>query len=129
MDDLIEALVGSVVGIVFALAIGAIFLAGWLIYKFCELVLPPLFEALAEGCAAAERRIAAWWRELTWKRRMVRAHNETIRAIDKVRQEQVGRARAAVAAVERQQLALTAGRTTGGTAAVRSADRVAVRVG
>jgi hypothetical protein len=124
MDDLIDGLVGSVVGIVLALAIGAIFLVGWLLYKFCELVLPPLCEALAEGCAWAARRISAWWREITWRRRVLRAHREAIQAIEATRREQVALTRAALDALERQQVGLTAART----AAVRSADRSAVRV-
>ena len=124
MDDFIGALVGSVLGIALLLALGGVIAVGWLIYKFCELVLPPLFEALEEGCEAAERRISAWWREVTWKRRVMRLQNETIAAIDASRREQVALTRAALETVERQHLALTAGRTT----AVRSADRVAVRV-
>ena len=55
---------------------------------------------------------------------MVRAHNEAIRAIDAARHEQVALTRAAIDAIERQQLLLTANQT----AAVRPADRVAVRV-
>ena len=124
LDGLVNACVGSLVGIVFALAIGAVVLAGWLIYKFCEAVLPPLVEALAEGCEVAAHHIAAWYREMTWKRRAIRAHNEAIRAIDAARREQVALTRAAIDAIERQQQLLTAGRT----AAVRPVDRVAVRV-
>jgi hypothetical protein len=85
MDDLIEAMVGTIFGIVFLLVIGA----GWLIYKLCELILPLLFAALHDLYLAAEKRIRAWWREVTWRRRVVRAHNETIRQIETVRRENV----------------------------------------
>ena len=122
MDDLIEALVGTVFGIVIVVAVGAVIGAGWLLFKFCELVLPPLFEALGQGCDAAEKRIAAWWREVTWKRRTLRAHNETIRAIETTRREQVALTRALIEALEAQPIP-TATRTT----AVRSAVRVAVQ--
>lgn len=58
MDDLIEGLAGSVVGIVLVLALGAVIGAGWLLYKFCEIVLPPLFELLAHLCTQGWRRFA-----------------------------------------------------------------------
>lgn len=122
MDDFIGALVGTVFGIALLVAFGAVIAAGWLLFKFCELVMPPLFEAIGEGCDAAGRRIAAWWREVTWKRRTVRAHNETIRAIETTRREHVAMTRALIEAMETRPTP-TATRTT----AVRSAVRVAVQ--
>lgn len=124
MDDLIEALVGTVFGIVIVLAIGAVFGVGWLIYKFCELVLPPFFEWLEEACESGASRLEAWWREVTWKRRALRAQQETLREIDATRRETVARTYALVEALDREQIP-----TTAGTAAVRVAVRSAVRQG
>jgi hypothetical protein len=89
MDDLIGAMVSTIFGVVLFLTIGAVIGAGWLLYKLCELILPPLFAALEEACLAAEKRVRAWWREITWRRRVMRAHNETIRQIETVRRENV----------------------------------------
>jgi hypothetical protein len=118
MDDLIEGLVGSVFGIVLLLALGAVFGAGWLLYKFCEVVLPPLFELLADLCTQGWRRLAAWYRAVTWKRRMVRAHDEAIREIAATRRQQVALCQAAVEALESMEMP-----TASQTAAVRVAVR------
>ena len=126
MDDALGAfaagLASTVVGMVFILAIGAVIGACWLIYEFCELVLPPLFECLSEGCELLGRRIAAWWRDVTWRRRVIRAHNEAIREIEATCRDQVALCEQLLD-VEVDWKALTAGET----AAVRSAVRVAVR--
>jgi hypothetical protein len=106
MDDLIGAMVGSVVGIVLLVAVGAVIGAGWLLYKLCELVLPPLFEALDDACLAAEKRVRAWWREVTWRQRVVRAHNETIQQIEAVRCENVETVRLIAAYLEHVELEL-----------------------
>jgi hypothetical protein len=100
MDDLIEAMVSTIFGIVLLLAIGAVIGAGWLLYKLCELALPPLFAALHDLCLAAEKRIRAWWREVTWRRRAIRAHNETIQQIEAVRRENVETVRLIAAYME-----------------------------
>ena len=93
MDDALGALAAglasTVVGIVFLLAIAGVIGACWLIYKFCEVVLPPLLEALYEGCALVAGGIAAWWRRVTWKRRIIRTHNEAIRQIEATCDENV----------------------------------------
>ena len=100
MDDLIEALVGTIFGLVLVVAIGAVIGAGWLLYKLCELALPPLFEALDDLCLAAERRVRRWWRDVTWRQRVVRAHNDTIQQIETVRRENVETVRLIAAYVE-----------------------------
>ena len=106
MDDLIEAMVGTIFGIVLVVAVGAVIGAGWLLYKLCELVLPPLFEALDDACLAAEKRVRAWWREVTWRRRAIRAHNETIQQIESVRRENVETVRLIAAYLEHVELEL-----------------------
>ena len=106
MDDFIVSVVGTIVGIVVLAAVGAVIGAGWLLYKLCELVLPPLFEALDDACLAAEKRVHAWWRDVTWRRRAIRAHNETIQHIESVRCENVETVRLIAAYLEHVELEL-----------------------
>lgn len=135
MDDLIEALIGTGFGIALVVAFGALFAAGWLLYKFFEVVLIPfcawLIDQVEEGC----RRLGVWHHERTWRQRMQCTHDETITAIDALCEEQVLLAQQQMDVIEQQyereqaQRAASAGRTTDGTAAVpsavRSADRAA----
>ena len=122
MDDAIGALAGSVIGIVLLIALGGVILAGWLIYKFCELVLPPLFEWLGEVCDTASRRLDAWWRKVTFERRVRRATKDAARQIRETHSEHVAAIDELAVAYERK-LPLTAGETAG----VRSAVSAAVR--
>jgi len=129
MDDLIEGLIGTGIGIALVVAFGAVYAVGWLIYKLFEVILIPLCCELVEEAGKGLKRLAAWHHDVTWRRRMVRAHNETIAAIDAVRSQQVALTRERLEALERQhelqQRPQT--RTAAATAAVPSAVRVADR--
>lgn len=116
MDDFIGGLVGSVFGLVLLLTFGAVILAGWLVYKLVEWLLVPFGAWLWREGTQGVDEFRAWYHEVTWRRRMERAHREAIDAIDATRQEQLALAEATVAALAQQQCALTADRTT----AVRS---------
>ncbi len=121
MDKLIEGLVGSVIGIAILLVFGAVIGVGWLLYKFCQLVLPPILEELGKGCAALGRAIRDWWREVILERDLQRIERDAVQQIDTIREEHVERFRQFVAAIEEQER-LTAEET----AAVESAVRTAV---
>jgi hypothetical protein len=124
MDKLIEGLIGSVFGIAIAVALAALYGAGWLVYKLFELAIIPLCGWLWGEAVEGGRCLLAWHRAVTWRRRVLRVHRETLAAIDDARHEQVALARLAAAALEQQQLTLTVGQT----AAVRPAVRMVVRV-
>ena len=122
MDELAEGFAILVLGVAFGGVLILAAAAGVLLYLFCVHVLPPLMRGLGELAAEAESRMVAWWREVTWRRRMVRAHNEAIREIDAVRRENTAQLKQLVAELDRMELP-TADRTT----AVRSAVGLAVR--
>jgi len=94
-----------------------------------EVLLIPMCCGLVEEADKGLKRLAAWHHDVTWRRRMVRAHNETISAIDAVRSQQVTLTRVRLEALERQHelQQQPQNRTAGGTAAVPSAVRVADR--
>jgi hypothetical protein len=72
-----------------SLAAASAYAAVWLLYQFCAQVIIPLLGWLwREGEQGAEG-LYAWYREVTWRRRMLRMHNETLDAIDAVRERQV----------------------------------------
>ncbi|NLX42475.1 MAG: hypothetical protein GXY79_03250 [Chloroflexi bacterium] len=129
MDDLIEGLIGTGIGVALVVAFGAIYAAGWLVYKLFEVILIPLCCELAEEADKGLKRLAAWHHRVTWRRRMVRAHNETIAAIDAVRSQQVALTRVRLEALERQHelQQRPQNRTADATVVVPSAVRVADR--
>jgi len=129
MDDLIEVLIGTGIGIVLVVAFGAVYAVGWLVYKLFEVLLIPLCCALVEEADKGLKSLAAWHHDVTWRRRMVRAHNETIRAIDAVRSQQVALTRVRLETLERQHVLQQQSqhRTADATATVPSAVRVADR--
>lgn len=112
MDDFIGGLVGSVFGIALLLAFGAVILAGWLVYQFVEWILIPFGAWLWRESVHGVDEFRAWYHEVTWRRRMERAHREAIAALDATRQEHMALAEATVAALAQQQCVLTADRTT-----------------
>ena len=92
MDDMPGELAASPVGLVFLL----IFLAGWLVYKLCAFILPPLWQlfceacvAMGRGCVAIGRLLYRWWLDVTWKWRVAHAERQAIRQIDATRAEHV----------------------------------------
>jgi hypothetical protein len=119
MGELTVKLVEWALELAVLLALAVLCAAGWLLYKTVELVLIPLCTELLKQGKKAVRWLVAWYRELTWRRRMARVQKETIQAIDAVRRDRVAQARVAMEAIERQHLAVTASRT----AAVREAVR------
>jgi len=122
MDDLIEGLVGSILGIALALTIGLVVGAGWLLFKFCEAVLPPLCEWLGSAIDRGWRRAYTWWRNVTWRWRAKRAHRKALHEIGAARDGAVAQARMLVAELDRLEMP-----TADKTAAVRTAVRPAVR--
>ena len=76
-----------------SLAAASAYAVGWLLYQLGVQVLIPLFAWLwREGEKDAER-LYAWYREVTWQRRTMRIHDETLAAIDAVCQRHVARVR------------------------------------
>ena len=118
-----ESFIGGLISAVFWLALAAVVGAGWLVYKFCKYVLMPFLDWLFEACVEGGRKLAAWWREVTWERRMIKAHDEAVREIDAVRREHVAQTYALVEVLEEMEQV----RTADETAAVRLAVRSAVR--
>ena len=122
MDDPMAALALSFMAAVLIFTCGVFILGGVLLFLFCKHVLPPLIEVIGEGLEWGAERLAVWWREVTWKRRMIRAHNEAVRQIEATRREHVARTYALVDLIERHEM-LTAGETPAVRVAVRSAVR------
>jgi hypothetical protein len=102
MDDLIGEMAGTVMGIALVIVFGVVIGAGWLPYKFCEFVLPPLWRALSKVCDAPGRELRAWWRNVTWEWHVAHAQRAAIRQIDATRAEHVRTCAEFVEALERQ---------------------------
>jgi uncharacterized membrane protein len=88
-EEAMATLITIALVVFLSLAAASAYAAGWLLYQLCAQVFIPLFAWLwREGEKAAER-LHVWYREVTWRRRMLRMHNETLDAIDAVRERQV----------------------------------------
>ncbi len=128
MDDLIEGLIGTGVGLALIIAVAGLYAAGWLIYKLFEYVLIPLFQWLWEGAFEGWSELKAWYIEVTWRQRSDHMRREALATMDAIREQHVAEARAQLAALSRQNLPLldrTAERTPVVRTAVRGADRAA----
>lgn len=126
MDDLIDGLIGTGIGLVFIIAVAGLYAIGWLAWKFCEYVLVPFCQWLwQEGCEGW-RRLKAWYIAVTWRRRSDRFRKEAMATMDDIREQHVAYARAQLEALSRQS-SLLDDRTADRTAAVRTAVRETAR--
>ena len=67
----------------------SVYAAVWLLYQFCAQVVIPLLAWMWREAQKEAERLHSWYREITWRRRMLHMHNETLAAIDAVRERQV----------------------------------------
>lgn len=120
MEEFALQFMGAVLIIALVLACAGVVLGGLAVYALFRWVLIPLGKELnAEGARDAAD-LARWYRNVTYPGRVRRLENQTLRAIEGVRRDQVAQFCSELEALERQREAMTAGQT----AAVREAVRV-----
>jgi hypothetical protein len=94
-------ILGLAVGLTVMLILGGLFLAGWLLYHLFVLVIIPLYVWLWQEEGRVPDLLSAWYREVTWQRRMTRIRDETLAAIDAVCQRHVAHVREMAEALDR----------------------------
>jgi hypothetical protein len=119
MEKLALSFMGAVLVIALVLACGGLVVGGLAVYALFKWILIPLGRELnAEGAREAAH-LARWYRNVTYPQRVRRLENQTRRAIEGVRQDQVALFCAELEALERQREALTASQTAAVRVAVR----------
>lgn len=108
----------------FWIALGLIYVAGWLIVKIFEYFLIPVCKWIGATVAEGYHGLTVWHHRVTWRQRMERDRERTIKQLDAVRRTHVVQARAETEAIERQRRLLeqVKVRTSDRTAAVPPAD-------